>query len=128
MYGGEAVGADLAAASFNALLGGEWGGKGIALASMLFAGSSILGWCYYGEKALEYLGMREVGIWGYRVLFAAVCYVGVESAAEGVWAVSDCMNALMAGPNLLALFLLSGEVREMTRAFFEDGRQVKKRR
>ncbi|MBE0435837.1 MAG: sodium:alanine symporter family protein [Methylomicrobium sp.] len=89
----------------------------VALATVLFAFSTLIGWSYYGEKAVEYLlGARVIIL--YRVVFVAVIPVGAMLQLELVWNFSDLMNGLMAIPNLIGLLLLSKVVRDETRRYF----------
>ena len=83
---------------------------------LTFAFSTILGWCYYGERAVEYLSGRRWVI-TYRVLYIAAIFVGSVIELELVWNLADCMNALMAIPNLLSLLLLSGILVHETRKY-----------
>ena len=80
-----------------------------------FAFTTILGWCYYGEMAVEYLkGKRWTHY--YRILYIVVAFLGCVINLTMVWNIADCMNALMAIPNLISLLLLSGVlVRETNR-------------
>ena len=72
-----------------------------------FAFTTILGWCYYGEMAVEYLkGKRWTRY--YRVVYIIVSFLGTVINLTLVWNLADCMNALMAIPNLISLLLLSG--------------------
>ncbi|MFA7066973.1 MAG: sodium:alanine symporter family protein, partial [Dysgonamonadaceae bacterium] len=71
-----------------------------------FAFSTILGWSYYGEKAVEYLGGKKVIIY-YRLMWIAATFAGAILNLSLVWNIADSMNALMAIPNLIALLLLS---------------------
>ena len=71
-----------------------------------FAFSTILGWSYYGEKAVEYLGGKKV-VLGYRIAFLVMVFVGAVMNLTVVWDLADVFNALMAIPNLLSLLLLS---------------------
>ena len=88
---------------------------------LTFAFSTILGWCYYGERAVEYLrGRRWVAV--YRVLYIAAVYVGSITQLNVVWNLADCMNALMAIPNLLSLLFLSGVIVHETRKYLWRGR------
>lgn len=76
-----------------------------------FAFSTILGWCYYGEKCIEYLGGRKRNlyvVWTYRVLFIIVVFIGGTRQLDAVWSFSDLANGLMAIPNLISLLLLTG--------------------
>ncbi len=120
------TGAPLTAAAFRTGLPGEWGGYIVSLGLAFFAFSTILGWAYYGERAVEYLlGVRAVT--PYRLLFvgaaffgAAVLQMGTSQTAgfQLVWDFSDVMNGAMAFPNLVGLLLLSGVVARETKAFF----------
>lgn len=83
---------------------------------LTFAFSTILGWSYYGERAVEYLkGKRWMKI--YRVLYIVAVFVGSVVSLDIVWNVSDCMNALMAIPNLISLLLLNGILVHETRKY-----------
>lgn len=88
---------------------------------MTFAFSTILGWCYYGERAVEYLkGKRWVTI--YRVLFIIAVFLGSVANLAIVWNLADCMNALMAIPNLISLLCLSGIIVQETRKYLWSGK------
>ena len=90
----------------------------VAIATSLFAFSTLIGWSYYGEKAVEYLvGERAIII--FRVIFVCAVMVGALVKLEFVWNFSDLMNGLMAIPNLIGILLLSRVVREETRRYFE---------
>ena len=83
---------------------------------LTFAFSTILGWCYYGERAVEYLkGKRWVT--GYRVVYMLAVFVGSVMNLSLVWNLADCMNALMAIPNLLSLLFLNGILVHETRKY-----------
>lgn len=76
---------------------------------LTFVFSTILGWAYYGEKAVEYLlGIDAVPV--YRWLWVGAVFVGALAQIELVWTFADVMNGLMALPNLIALLALSGVV------------------
>ncbi len=89
---------------------------------LTFAFSTILGWSYYGERAVEYLiknpntGIpklekhQAMGLLLYRLLFIAAVFVGAVMQLSVVWNLSDLMNALMALPNLISLIALSGVI------------------
>ena len=70
-----------------------------------FAFSTILGWSYYGERALEYLGGKKT-IPYYRILWVIAVFIGSIINVSLIWQISDTMNALMAIPNLISLILL----------------------
>ena len=83
---------------------------------LTFAFSTILGWCYYGERAVEYLrGHRWVIV--YRVIYIAAIFIGSVMNLNIVWNLADCMNALMAIPNLISLLALSGIIVHETRKY-----------
>ena len=92
-------------------------GTPILLVGMVtFAFSTILGWCYYGEMAVEYLKGEK---WkrAYRVFYIGVAFAGSVVNLGVVWSFADCMNALMAIPNLISLLLLSGVLVRETRHY-----------
>lgn len=83
---------------------------------LTFAFSTILGWCYYGERSIEYLkGHRWVII--YRIVYIIAIFVGSVLSLDIVWNLADCMNALMAIPNLISLLALSGIIVHETRKY-----------
>ena len=83
---------------------------------MTFAFSTILGWCYYGERAVGYLkGKRWV--MAYRMVYIAAVWIGSVANLTMVWRLADCMNALMALPNLVSLLLLSGVIARETQHY-----------
>lgn len=84
-----------------------------------FVFSSIIGWCYYGEKAVEYLFGRRA-VLPYRVMWVVFVFVGANANLETVWNFSDAANGLMAVPNLVALLLLSGLIARETREHAGD--------
>ena len=88
---------------------------------LTFAFTTILGWCYYGERAVEYLKGKRWML-GYRILFVAMVFVGSIISLDIVWNAADCMNALMAIPNLVALLLLSGVIARETRHYLYEDR------
>jgi AGCS family alanine or glycine:cation symporter len=84
----------------------------ICVAISLFAYSTILGWEYYGEKALEYLIPKRAVIMSYRVFFSLITFVGATTTLEFVWNFSDTMNGLMIIPNLICLIWLNKDIAE----------------
>ena len=86
-----------------------------------FAFSTILGWCYYGEKAMEYLkGKKWMLV--YRGIFIAVVFVGATVQLAVVWNLADIANALMAIPNLVSLIFLSGIIAKETQKYLWNDR------
>ncbi len=108
-------GVPLTSAAFSTKFG-QLGGKFVSIAIMMFAFSTILGWSFYGSRAVEYLfGLKAVIV--YKIIFIGVIIVGCVSSLELVWDVSDTFNGLMAIPNLLAITLLSGKVITMIKDY-----------
>lgn len=113
LLGGD--GAELAIAAFSSGFG-RFGGVFITLAVCCFAFATILGWSYYGERAVDYLFGARARI-GYRLCFIGMTVVGCVGSLQLVWSVSDTFNGLMALPNLIAVLLLSPEVFAATRDY-----------
>lgn len=88
----------------------------LAFGSLTFAFSTILGWSYYGERAVEYLSGRKY-LSLYRILFLITVYLGAVVSLDLVWNLADIFNALMAIPNLISLILLSGVIVRETRKY-----------
>lgn len=109
---------ELTSASMAETLG-DTGKIIVAISTALFAYSTLIGWNYYGEKAIEYLfGSKSIAI--YRVFFTAAVIVGATMSLELVWNFSDLMNGMMAIPNLIGLLLLSKVVKAETDRFFSE--------
>ena len=93
---------------------------------LTFAFSTILGWCYYGERAVEYLKGKH-WVLGYRVLYIVAVFIGAVMNLAVVWNLADCMNALMAIPNLVSLLCLNGIIVHETRSYLWRARKIKNR-
>ncbi len=83
---------------------------------LTFAFSTILGWSYYGESAVNYIERRKSNRF-YRILYIVALFFGSIINLDIIWNIADCMNALMAIPNLIALLLLSGVAARETRKY-----------
>jgi AGCS family alanine or glycine:cation symporter len=110
-------GASMAITAFNShIYGGEYI---VIIGLVLFAYTTILAWCYYGEKCCEYLfGSRF--IIAYRLLFALVVIPGAALQMHTAWHFADISNGLMVIPNLIALIALSRVLVKETQTFLED--------
>ena len=87
---------------------------------VFFAFTTILGWDYYSERCMEYLiGDKPKVIKAFRWAYIAAVFVGPYMTVSAVWTLADIFNGLMAFPNLIALFALSGVVVAETRKYFE---------
>ena len=116
------TGSALTIAAFESVLG-KFGAVLVSVGLVLFAFSTILGWEYHGEKALEYIISNKKAIIAYRVIFSLISFVGATTALEIVWDFADIANALMAIPNLILLLMLSGELKKDVMDF----REIQKR-
>lgn len=94
------------------------GGKYIVtIGIILFAYSTILGWCYYGEKSVEYLAGVKA-IMPYRVAFVLAVLLGTQAKLDFVWTLADTFNGMMAIPNLIGLIFLSPVIVKETKDYF----------
>lgn len=89
----------------------------VAICSFLFGFSTLIGWCYYGEKCFEYMFGSKMVV-PYRYMFTALILVGSVVSVPLVWALGTFLNGLMAIPNLIGLLFLSGTVAKLTRDYF----------
>ncbi|HEX3035806.1 MAG TPA: sodium:alanine symporter family protein [Thermodesulfobacteriota bacterium] len=112
------TGAALSALAFNKGLPGQFGDDIVAISLAFFAYSTLLGWSYYGEKAIEYI-LKERAVKPYRLLFTVMVLVGATVELDIVWTFADIMNGLMAFPNLVGLLGLSKVVVEETKRYIE---------
>ena len=88
---------------------------------VFFAFTTILGWDYYGERCLEYLTNRnKTAVQVYRWLYILAVFIGPYMTVAAVWTIADIFNGLMAIPNIIALFALSGVVAKETREYFKN--------
>jgi AGCS family alanine or glycine:cation symporter len=111
------TGAELTTIVFETSLPGGFGGFIVTVSLICFAYSTILGWCYYGEKSIEYL-FSEKTVKGYRIVFVIFVAIGAMLKLEIVWRISDIMNGMMAFPNLVGLIGLSGVIALETNKHF----------
>lgn len=106
---------DMTMFAFNQVI--PFGSSVVVIGSLLFGISTLLGWCYYGEKCVEYLaGVRTKSI--YRWVFIVLMFLGALPTAEGIRVVvkiGDIGNAFMAAPNLIALLFLAKVVGRITK-------------
>jgi len=89
----------------------------VALCSFLFAFSTLIGWCYYGEKCFEFMFGSSM-VKTYRGIFVALIMVGSVVSVPLVWAVGTLLNGFMALPNLIGLAFLSGTVAKLAKDYF----------
>lgn len=93
-----------------------YGAQFVSIGVLMFAFSTLLGWSYYGERAIEYLfGLKA--ILPYKIIFVLMIFVGCTTSLELVWDIADTFNGFMAVPNLIAVTLLSGQVIAMMKEY-----------
>lgn len=88
----------------------------LSIGVVTFAFSTAIGWCYYGERAVEYLAGKRTML-AYRIVYLISVFLGSVVGLSLVWNIADCMNAFMAIPNLLSLVFLSGVLVSETRKY-----------
>lgn len=113
---GSAAGAELTISGFTATYG-NWVSIFTAIALCSFAFSTILGWGLYGARCAEFLFSNKV-IKPFMFLYSLVAIVGATMDLGLLWDIAETFNGLMAIPNLIALFLLSGTVAKLAREYF----------
>lgn len=97
----------------------------LMLCLIFFAFTTILGWDYYSERCLEYLsGGKKKPIKVYRWLYILAVFIGPYMTIKAVWTLADIFNGMMALPNMIAIFALSGVVVKETREFFKKKKQL----
>ena len=117
-------GSELIASAMSTVFGAKFSSLFVAVALALFAFSTILGWSLYGTRCTEYLFGHKVGN-VYKVIFVIVVVIGSISSLSVVWDIADTLNGLMAIPNFIALFALSGVVAKETKDFFAKVKEEK---
>ena len=110
------TGAELTTMAFQSAIPG--GALIVTIGIILFAYSTILGWCYYGEKSMEFL-FGEKAILPYRAVFVVFVIIGATMKLDTAWTLADIFNGLMALPNLVALLLLTPVIMRTTREYLE---------
>ena len=112
------TGASLTALAFESRIPQSMGTAILGISLAFFAYSTLLGWCYYGEKSIEYI-FKERAVKPYRLLFTMAVLVGSVVKLELVWTFADVMNGLMAFPNLVGLLGLSRVVVDETKKYLD---------
>ena len=109
-------GAAMTTAAFNQGLPGP-GGYIVAIGLIFFSFSTLVAWSFYGEKCFEYLVGSRLSLY-YRLIWIPLIPIGAVGGLQAVWALADTLNGLMAVPNLIGLWGLSGVIMGLTREFF----------
>lgn len=113
---GEAAGAELTIRGFTSTYG-SWISIFTAFAMCCFAFSTTIGWGLYGARCIEFLFSEKVTK-PFMVVYSLVAIVGATANLGLMWSIAETFNGLMAIPNLIALFLLSGTVVKLTKEYF----------
>lgn len=101
---------------------GKVGSAFVTFSIVIFAFATLIGWSYFGEKAMEYL-FKSKSILIYKMIFTAIAFTGSVLKLQLVWNISDTFNGLMAIPNLIALWMLSGTVIKITQNYIKRKRK-----
>lgn len=116
---GTKVGSELITSAFATIYGTKLASLFVAIALFFFAFSTIIGWSLYGTRCVEYLlGTKATKV--YQVLFSIMIIVGATTSLSVAWDLADTFNGLMAIPNFVALFALSGVVAKLTKEHFAN--------
>jgi len=118
-------GSELITGAFATVFGAKFASLFVAIALMFFAFSTILGWSLYGTRCTEYLlGTKVTKL--YQLIFIVMIVVGSTTSLDVAWDVADTFNGLMAIPNFIALFALSGVVAKLTKDYFSSKTGLRK--
>jgi alanine or glycine:cation symporter, AGCS family len=115
------TGAPLTMAAFERGIGRAGAGFGhfiVILGVILFSISTAIAWSYYGDRCANYL-FGTAAILPYRIVFVLFNFIGAVVPLASIWALGDVFLGVVIFPNLLALLLLSGKIRELTDSYFE---------
>ena len=121
---GTKPGSELITAALATVFGQKFAALFVAIALMMFAFSTVLGWSLYGTRCVQYL-FGEKGVKVFQALFVIVVVVGCVAPLSVVWDMADTFNGLMAIPNFIALFALSGVVAAETKKYFSNKENLK---
>jgi AGCS family alanine or glycine:cation symporter len=111
-------GAPLTMLGFQSGLPGQWGQYIVLFSVLLFAISTAISWSYYGDRCANYL-FGHKAIMPYKMVFVLMHFLGAVVPLAVVWSLGDIFLAIVIIPNLIALILLSGQVKAETRSYFE---------
>lgn len=117
---GVAAGAELTISGFTSTYG-SWVSIFTAVALCCFAFSTIIGWGLYGARCIEFIFSTKV-VKPFMIVYSLAAIVGATMDLGLLWSIADTFNGLMAIPNLIALFLLSGTVVQLVRSYFEKNK------
>ena len=111
--------AELTAKAFSQGTFGDYGGKLVAIALLLFAFSTAITWCYYGDRSTAYI-FGERGVFWYRNFYVLCFILAAVIDTTIVWNIAYVVVALVSIPNLIALFVLRNEMKNLTNEFIKE--------
>ena len=111
--------AELTAKAFSQGILGDYGGKLVAIALLLFAFSTAITWCYYGDRSTAYI-FGERGVFWYRNFYVLCFILAAVIDTTIVWNIAYVVVALVSIPNLIALFVLRNEMKDLTNEFIKE--------
>ena len=117
---GAAAGAELTISGFTSTYG-NWVSIFTAVAMCCFAFSTIIGWGLYGARCIEFLFSAKI-IKPFMLVYSLIAILGATLQLDLLWSIAETFNGLMAIPNLIALFLLSGTVAKLVKEYFAKGK------
>lgn len=118
---GTAAGAELTISGFTTVYG-DWVSIFTAVAMCCFAFSTILGWGLYGARCMEFLSSHK-WVKPFMLVYSLVAIIGATIELDLLWSIAETFNGLMAIPNLIALFLLSGTVVKLVKEHYRKEKQ-----
>ena len=121
---GTRPGSELITSALATVFGNQFAALFVAIALALFAFSTVLGWSLYGTRCVQYL-FGDKAVRPFQVIFVVIVVVGCVSPLSVVWDLADTFNGLMAIPNFVALFALSGVVAAETKKYFSNRENMK---
>ena len=126
-YRNGSTGAALTTSAFATALG-KHAASFVAISTIFFAVASIVGWAYYGEKAMEFLSPKRFWVSLYRICFVLSVFLGAVAQIDLIWNLSDLLNLIMAVPNILAVVALSKIVSRESKSYFAKSAKSTKSR
>lgn len=117
-------GVELSISAFESVFG-NWGATFVSISIILFAFSTLVGWSYYGERAVEYI-TSDWGVVIYKAVYIVIIMFGSVMNLRLVWDISDTFNGLMAIPNLIALMFLSNEIIKEVKEYKSRNKEINK--
>ena len=113
--------------AFQMALPGNIGVYIVSIRRIFFALTTIIGWCYYGERCVVYLANSTKLVLAFRIVYVLCVASAPYLSLQAIWTLADITNALMAFPNLVGLLLLSPIVIKETNDFFADLKKQKEK-